>query len=131
MSNQISQLIRQAQRQDIANRPTVTKLATELQIGDIIMPVQFRSDSEHLQYVGFMFDNTGGIAYSDEELEETMTITGIRIAREDDGVERLTLWAEMLWYGEPNEDHSGNFVYRRNCTGYPPRNYPYKVLRSV
>lgn len=130
MNNQISQLIRQVHQKDVAENPTVTKKATELQIGDIILPTQFRN-AEYLQYVGFVMEKNGEIAFSDDELEESMTITGIRIAREDDGVVRLTLWAEMVWYGEPNEDDSGNFVYRRNCIGHPPMNYTYEVLRQV
>jgi len=125
-----SELIQQAHKQDVAERPITYKRADELEIGDVILPVQFRADSELEVYPGFYEDKFKETAYSDDYTEERMTITGIRLARESDGEVRLTLWAEMVWYGEPDEDNYGLFVYRRNYTAQPPKDALYEVQRT-
>lgn len=96
--------------------------AIDLRIGDVILPIE--NDNGDINYLGFYLPN-GDLAVFDDDFEGCMTVTGIRIENGND----VTIWAELVWYGEPNEDGSGNFVYRRQCEAHPAEYLPHEIMR--
>jgi hypothetical protein len=118
----MSETIRTAYNEYVEASPTMFVDALDLQIGDIILPVD--NGNGTIRYSGFYLPN-GDMAVFDDDFEGCMTVNGFKVDDNDD----VTIWAELVWYGEPTEDNSGSFVYRRQCDAFPAHYLPYEIMR--
>jgi len=117
-----SEIIRTAHSEYLEASPTMVVDAIDLRIGDVILPIE--NDNGAINYLGFYLPN-GDLAVFDDDFEGRLTVTGIRIENGRD----VTIWAELVWYGEPDEDGWGNFVYRRQCEAHPAEYLPHEIMR--
>lgn len=118
----VAETIQTAHREYVESSPTMIVDAVDLRIGDIILPID--NGEGTIRYQGFYLSN-GDIASFDDDFEGRLTVTGSKVDQDD----HLTIWAELVWYGEPNEDNSGYFVYREECDAYPANYLPVEIMR--
>ena len=118
----MSEIIRTAYNDYVEASPTMFVDAIDLRIGDIILPVD--NGNGTMRYPAFLLPN-GDLAVFEDDFEGCMTVTGIEVDDNDD----VTIWAVLVWYGEPTEDNAGSFVYRRECEAFTVHDLPYEIMR--
>ena len=121
-----SEIIRTAHSEYLEASPTMVVHAIDLRIGDVILPIE--NDNGTVNYLGFYLPN-GDFAVFEDDFEGCMTVNGIKVETDYMGTKRVTIWAELVWYGEPDEDGWGNFVYRRQCEAHPAEYLPHEIMR--